>query len=211
MNSNKLISQELPVILFPEQVLKQRAIEITDITAETKQLAANMLQTMYNYGGIGIAANQVDILQRIMVIDLGNTISRNNNDSASEEKTSEHENNKKAKEQKITPNPIVFINPEIIEESDELFDFEEGCLSIPKARGIISRPKKIKVSYLDLEGNPQILEAEELLSTCIQHEIDHLNGVLFIDHLSILSREKALKQYYDFKNQDILNEADLSK
>ena len=128
----------------------------------------DMLETMYDAPAIGLAAIQVSVPKRIIVIDL----------SRDEEKK----------------NPLYFINPEIITNSDSNAAYEEGCLSVPGQFAEISRPDKCKVKYLDYNGDKQILEAEGLLATCIQHEIDHLEGILFIDYLSKLKKNMIIKK-----------------
>ena len=130
----------------------------------------DMLETMYDAPGIGLAANQVNLLNRVLVIDL----SRRNEEEE--------------------PNPICMANPEIIYESEEPSVLEEGCLSIPGQYAEIERPAIVRVKYLDYDGNEAELEAEGLLSHCVQHEIDHLNGVLFIDYLSSLKRNMMIKR-----------------
>lgn len=162
----------LNIVKYPNKILRERAEEIEEISEEIEMLAHDMLETMYANRGIGLAANQVGILQRIIVIDL-------------QEDENEDE----------VYNPMIFINPEIIWHSDETEERDEGCLSIPKMSGTVKRPAEIQVSYLDINGKKQVLEASGLLATCLQHEIDHLNGILFIDRMSKLKRDIILKKY----------------
>ena len=160
----------LNIIKYPNKILKQVAKPIDTITEEIKLLGNNMLETMYANKGIGLAGNQIGVLLRIIVIDL-----QEDEDEAY--------------------NPIIFINPEIISSSDELAERDEGCLSLPKISSLVKRPAKIKISYLDINGEKKELEADNLLATCLQHEIDHLNGILFTDRISKLKRDIVLKKY----------------
>lgn len=159
-----------PLVILPDAVLRQVSSPVEAVTPEIKALAADMLETMYDAPGIGLAAIQIGVPRRVVTIDLAKT--------EDEEKT-----------------PIVFINPEIIWSSDEMNTHEEGCLSIPEYYEEVDRPARVKVRYLDLDGKQQEIEADGLLATCIQHEVDHLNGVLFIDHLSRLKRERVTKRF----------------
>src|SRR5690606_17322735 len=145
-----------PLIILPDPILRQVSRPIETIDGEVKKLADDMLETMYDAPGIGLAAIQIGVARRMLVID----VSR------------EDEENK----------PIVFINPEIVKTTDELSTYEEGCLSIPDYYAEVERPAALTVNYIDRSGKQQTLEADGLLATCLQHEIDHLNGVLFIDH-----------------------------
>jgi len=134
-----------------------------------RKLADDMLATMYDAPGIGLAAIQIGEPLRMLVIDL-------------------------AKEDE-TPAPHVFINPEVLESSDQRSIYEEGCLSIPDYYAEVERPASVRVKYLDRDGKLQEMEAEGLMATCLQHEIDHLNGVLFIDHISKLKRDMVVKKF----------------
>lgn len=158
----------LKIIEYPNQVLHQKAEEIKTIDNSLKALASNMLETMYNANGIGLAANQVGILKRIIVIDL--------------------------QEEEEKKNPIVMINPVITKKSKELYEFEEGCLSLKSIKAFLKRPKDIEVTYLNLSLQQQTILASELLSICIQHEVDHLNGILFINRLSKIKRTLLLSK-----------------
>ena len=160
----------LPIITVPDAVLKEIAKPIENITAEIKQQAADMIETMYDAPGVGLAANQVGRLNRLFVMDT---------------------TYRKAPE---TRNPIVMINPEIIWRSEEMSVMEEGCLSIPQQFAEVERPKIVRVRFLDVSGEFQEMEGEDLTSHCIQHELDHLNGVLFIDYLSRLKRNMILRK-----------------
>lgn len=152
----------LNVLRFPDPRLKTKASPVTEITDATSIIIDDMLATMYDEKGVGLAATQVNIHQRIVVMDVSE-----NNDQ-----------------------PIVLINPEIIAKSDDTSINEEGCLSVPGVYAKVDRHETCTVKALDRHGKEFTLDAEELLSICIQHEIDHLNGVLFVDYLSPLKRQR---------------------
>jgi peptide deformylase len=149
--------------------LRQVSEPVKKIDAGIRKLVEDMFETMYEAPGIGLAAIQVGEPKRVITMDLA-----------------------KKEEPK---DPQVFINPEILWTSEDKAIYEEGCLSIPEYYSDVERPAQVKVKYLDLEGKPRELEASGLLATCLQHEIDHLNGVLFIDHLSKLKRDRVLKKF----------------
>ena len=171
----------LPIIIVPDPVLKETAQPIENITDEIKRQAEDMLDTMYDAPGIGLAANQVGKLNRMFVMD---TTYRN------DESTSR--------------NPIVMINPEIVWRSEEISIMEEGCLSIPRQFAEVERPKSVRVEYIDLKGQKVEFLGEDLDSHCIQHELDHLNGVLFIDYLSRLKRGMILRKVEKLKKDGII-------
>ena len=152
---------ELDVLHFPNQQLRKVAEVVVEITPEIKEIAANMLETMYLENGVGLAATQVNIHKRIAVID-----------------TSESRDQ-----------PMVIINPEIIEQSGEE-ESEEGCLSVPETNALVKRSEFVTLRYQDLDGVMQTIEADGLLAVCIQHELDHLKGKLFIDYLSKLKQKR---------------------
>ena len=156
------------ILTEPDQFLRQKSKKVEQVNDEIRTLMDDMLETMYNAPGIGLAAIQVGEPKRVIVIDLS------------------REDEKK--------NPLYFVNPELIINSDNNAAYEEGCLSVPGQFAEISRPDKCKVKYLDYNGNEQILDAEGLLATCIQHEIDHLEGILFIDYLSKLKKNMIVKK-----------------
>jgi peptide deformylase len=158
-----------PLIILPDPILRQVSEPVEQVDRHVEALATDMLDTMYDAPGIGLAAIQLGIPRRLLVIDL----SREGEDKA----------------------PQVFINPEVLSFSDERSAYEEGCLSIPDYYAEVERPAKITVRHIDLSGRQQLIEAEGLLATCLQHEIDHLNGVLFIDHISRLKREMVIKKF----------------
>ena len=160
----------IPIILIPDPVLRKVASPVAEITDGIRQLLDDMAETMYDAPGIGLAAPQVNISERIIVMDCGRD----------EE-----------------PDLYKMINPEIVASSQERSVLEEGCLSIPNQTADVERPAHVDVRYLDVDGNEQMLHCEGLLAACVQHEIDHLDGLLFIDHISRLKRDmivrKALK------------------
>lgn len=156
-------------------VLKTVCTPVEAVTDEVRALMDDMLQTMYDAPGIGLAAVQIGDTRRVVVMDLG--------DGAGEAPESEDERK---------PNPRYFVNPEILWASEETAPYEEGCLSIPEYFDEVQRPARVKLRYLNYRGETVEEEAEGLYAVCIQHEIDHLNGVLFIDHLSRLRRDRAM-------------------
>ena len=158
-----------PLIILPDPILRQASKPIETVNGEVKKLAADMLETMYDAPGIGLAAIQIGVPRRMLVLD----VSKEGDDKT----------------------PLVFINPEIVSSSDERSVYEEGCLSIPDYYAEVERPAKIKVRHLDAEGRERGTEADGLLATCLQHEIDHLNGILFIDHISKLKREMVIRKF----------------
>ena len=158
-----------PLIILPDPVLRQVSNPVERVDDAVRKLASDMLDTMYDAPGIGLAAIQVGEPLRLLVIDL-------------------------AKEGE-PPAPQVFINPEILAGSDERSVYEEGCLSIPDYYAEVERPAKVRVKYLDRDGKEREAEADGLLATCLQHEIDHLNGVLFIDHISKLKRDIVVRRF----------------
>ena len=157
-----------PIITVPDEVLKKISDPLEMVGASEKKLAKDLFETMYDSKGIGLAAVQVGVLKRILVIDV----------SSKEEKK----------------NPLCFINPIIKKISDETSIYEEGCLSIPDTFIEIERPKICEVEYIDLDGKVQNMKCDGLLSTCLQHEINHLDGKLIIDHLSKLKRDLIIKK-----------------
>ncbi|WP_019528653.1 peptide deformylase [Dasania marina] len=156
----------LNILEFPDPKLRTIAKPVVQVTDQTRQLIDDMLETMYAAPGVGLAASQVDVHQRIVVID-----------------TSEDQSD-----------PQVFINPEVTVLDDHLFDYDEGCLSIPGFYETVTRPEHIRVKALDRDGQPFELEPQGLLAVCIQHEIDHLEGKLFVDYLSSLKRQRIRKK-----------------
>jgi peptide deformylase len=171
----------LPIIETPDPRLKQISKAVETVTDAHRQLIADMFETMYDAPGIGLAAIQVGVPQRILVIDLQPEAGDTPEDAKPEDIV-------RVKE------PRVFINPEIVWASDELSVYQEGCLSVPEMFADVQRPAEIQVKWLDEHGKPHDEKLDGLLATCLQHEMDHLNGVLFIDHLSKLKRDMLLKK-----------------
>ena len=161
------------IIILPDKQLRLVSRPVEKVTPEIRKLADDMFETMYDAPGIGLAAIQVAQPLRLITMDLA----------------------KKEENGETTPRPRVFINPEIISSSEELSIYEEGCLSIPEYYEEVERPASVRVRFLDRDGRPQEILAEGLLATAIQHEIDHLDGVLFIDHISKLKRDRVTKKF----------------
>ena len=158
------------IITLPdEKFLRQVSKPLKQVDAAARRAFDDMLETMYAAPGIGIAAIQIGIAQRLVVIDLS----------------------KEGEDRQ----PLFLANPEVVWSSVELSDYEEGCLSIPEFYEMVERPREVKVRYLDRMGEPHEIHAAGLLSTCLQHEIDHLNGVLFIDYISKLKRDRVVKKF----------------
>ena len=156
------------ILTEPNKLLRQISVPVEKVEEREQELMNDMLETMYAANGIGLAAIQIGVPKRIIVMDLSK------------------EENKK--------NPMYFVNPVIKKKNDQNVTYEEGCLSVPNQFAEIDRPKTCEVEYLDYNGNKQNLKAEGLLATCIQHEIDHLEGILFIDYLSKLKKEIIIKK-----------------
>jgi peptide deformylase len=180
----------LPIIIFPNPLLKKISEPVQKIDDELKKLMNNMLETMYADKGVGLAAVQVGVLKRVIVMDVSYTTDECNGDHHHGHHHHELYNQK----------PMFLINPEIVKSSKEQSIYYEGCLSFPEVRADVKRPEMVQVKYLDYNGAEQILEASGLLATCVQHEIDHLNGITFVDHLSKLKREITLKKLQKFNH-----------
>jgi peptide deformylase len=161
-----------PILVLPDPQLRQRCSPVAKVDDRVRALMDDMLETMYDAPGIGLAAIQIGVLERVVVIDIA-----------------------KRQDETASADPMFFVNPEIVWASDELSVYEEGCLSIPEFYEEVERPAKVRVKYLDRDGKACEIEADDLLATCLQHEIDHLNGVLFIDHISRLKRERVVKKF----------------
>jgi peptide deformylase len=157
------------IIILPDKRLRSVSKPVVAIGDEIRILVADMFETMYEAPGIGLAAIQVGVPSRVIVMDLS--------------------------KREAEAEPRVFVNPEITWSSEENSLYEEGCLSIPDVHEDVERPARVKIKYLDLEGKPHEEDAEGLFATCIQHEVDHVNGVLFIDHISKLKRERIIKKF----------------
>ncbi len=163
----------LPIVEVPDPRLRQISAPVEEVTDEVRRLVADMFETMYAAPGIGLAAIQVGVPRRILVIDL---------------QEPEQEGGDPVRD------PRVFINPEILGNSDRDVPYSEGCLSVPDQYAEVERPDRIRARWLDEQGGSHEEEIEGLLAVCLQHEIDHLNGILFIDHLSRLKREMVLRK-----------------
>ena len=166
------------ILTEPNKKLRQVSLPVEKVGKEEQNLMNDMLETMYDAKGIGLAAIQIDIPKKIIVLDI-----------------SKSENEKK---------PMFFVNPLIINKDLNLTTYEEGCLSVPDQFAEIDRPSKCEVEYLDYDGNKKLLKANGLLATCIQHEMDHLEGVLFIDYLSKLKKSMILKKLSKNKTDRII-------
>tara|TARA_B100000768_G_C11180366_1_gene332671 strand:+ start:423 stop:947 length:525 start_codon:yes stop_codon:yes gene_type:complete len=156
------------ILTEPDPFLRQKSTKVDQVNDEVRVLMDDMLETMYAAPGIGLAAIQIGVPKRVVVMDLS------------------REDEKK--------NPLYFVNPELITNSNNEIAYEEGCLSVPGQFAEINRPDKCKVKYLDYKGQEKVLDAEGLLATCIQHEMDHLEGILFIDYLSKLKKNFIIKK-----------------
>jgi len=169
---------KLPIITAPDPRLKRRAKPVEKVDARIRRLMDDMLETMYAAPGIGLAAPQVGVLERVIVVDVA------------------------AKDE--PPQPLCLANPEVLWSSDEEATYDEGCLSLPEQFAEVARPSRVRLRYLDREGEIREMEAEGLLATCIQHEIDHLEGTLFVDHLSALKRNMILRKLVKARKTDQL-------
>jgi peptide deformylase len=158
-----------PLVILPDPRLRLKSAPVDKIDDEVRRLADDMLETMYDAPGVGLAAIQIGEPRRLVTIDTA----------------------KKDEERR----PVVLVNPEIVWASEETSAYEEGCLSIPEYYEEVERPARVKFRYTDLDGKAVEVEADGLLATVVQHEIDHLDGVLFIDHLSRLKRERVVKKF----------------
>jgi len=158
----------LPILTAPDPRLKKISKPVEKVDAETRQLMDDMLETMYLAPGIGLAAPQVGVLKRVIVVDI--------------------------EREGVKTGPLFMANPEIVDVSDEDASYEEGCLSVPEHYAEVSRPRRVVIRYLDRDNEIRTLEAEGLIATCLQHEIDHLDGILFIDKISALKRNMILRK-----------------
>lgn len=166
----------LPILIHPDPRLKKVCEPVADLDDDLRELADNMLKTMYDAPGIGLAAPQVGVTRRLLVMDC-------------------------VKEEGAAPQPMVLINPEVLQTSDETNVYEEGCLSIPDQFGDVTRPAEVRVGYIDRDGNPQERDFDGLWATCVQHEIDHLNGKLFIDYLGAVRRQMITQKMKKLKRE----------
>jgi peptide deformylase len=164
----------MPILTLPDNRLRLASAPVSAVDGDVRTLLDDMLETMYDAPGIGLAAIQVGVAKRVVVVDVAK---------------------REGEEKEEVKNPIFLINPEIVKASDERSVYEEGCLSIPDYYAEVERPARVRMRYLDRSGAMQEMDADGLLATCIQHEIDHLDGVLFIDHLSRLKRDRVIKRF----------------
>jgi peptide deformylase len=166
------------IVLHPDARLKKKSVEVENITDALIKLAEDMMETMYDAPGIGLAAPQIGVLERLIVMDC-------------------------AKKEDEDPDPIIMVNPTIIASSEENSVYEEGCLSIPEHFAEITRPEFVQVEWIDLGGKQHSEEFNGLKSTCVQHEIDHLNGKLFIDYLGPMKRQLITRKMQKFKREKL--------
>ncbi len=171
----------LPILIAPDPRLKKVAAPVEAVDDDIRRLMDDMLETMYEAPGIGLAAPQVGVLQRVIVVDVA---------PEGEER-----------------DPHFLANPEITWVSDDDATYNEGCLSLPDHYADVVRPRAVRIAYLDREGTARELEADGMLAICIQHEIDHLNGILFVDHVSALKRNMILRKLLKAKKQGVLASA----
>jgi peptide deformylase len=169
----------LPIIWAPDPILKTKCTPVTDVDDDIRLLLDDMLATMYDAPGVGLAAPQIGVTKRVLVIDVTNG---------------------------DVHRPYKMVNPEVVWASDELATYEEGCLSLPKHYADVERSAAVTVEYLDEQGERQSVDAEGLFATCVQHEIDHLDGILFVDHLSALKRNMILRKMVKAKKQRDLDD-----
>ncbi len=165
-----------PILIHPDPRLKKVCTPVADLSDDLRQLSDDMLETMYHAPGIGLAAPQVGVLDRLIVLDC-------------------------VKEEGAKPRPLVMFNPEIVAASDDQSVYEEGCLSIPDQYAEVTRPAEVEVSWLDRDGNSQKEVFRDLWATCVQHEIDHLDGKLFIDYLKPLRRQLITRKMQKLKRE----------
>ncbi|TCK30543.1 peptide deformylase [Ancylobacter aquaticus] len=170
-----------PLVILPDTRLRQLSDPVMRVDARIRSIVEDMFETMYDAPGIGLAAIQVGVPERIVTVDVGPREARAEGADDEEAEREKH--------------PIALINPEIIASSEELSVYSEGCLSIPEYYADVERPARVRVRYMDLNGETQEIDADGLLATCVQHEIDHLNGVLFIDHISKLKRDRVITKF----------------
>ncbi|MEQ8966250.1 MAG: peptide deformylase [Azospirillaceae bacterium] len=161
------------ILIAPHPTLKKPAARVEGVDAEVRTLMDDMLETMYEAPGIGLAAPQVGVLRRVIVLDVAN--------------------------KGEAPAPLRLANPDVLWRSEDLAEYEEGCLSLPEQYAPVTRPARCKVGYLDENGIAREIEADGLLATCLQHEIDHLDGILFTDHLSAIKRSMIMRKLAKWK------------
>ena len=174
------------ILTEPNKLLREKSLPVEGMDEDLQKLMDDMIETMYAAPGIGLAAIQVGVPKRVIVLDIG---SRSESESTNNEK------------QVVRKNPLYFVNPEIITKSTNNSTYEEGCLSVPGQFAEIERPDKCHIKYLNYYGQPKELVADGMLATCIQHEMDHLEGILFIDYLSKLKKSMIVKKLAKQKEQ----------
>jgi len=169
----------LDIITWPDERLKEVSEEVTEVDAKARKLMDDMLDTMHDAQGIGLAAVQVGVLKRILVMDISHT--------------------ERYPDASGDGNVLFLVNPKIISSSEKTSKYKEGCLSFPGQYSNVIRPEKVEVEYLDYDGKKQLLKADGLLATCVQHEMDHLNGIVFVDHISKLKKDMILNKLLKYK------------
>ncbi len=165
-----------PILIHPDPRLKKVAAPIEGLTDQLKKLAEDMLETMYDAPGIGLAAPQIGVSQRLIVMDC-------------------------VKDEDAAPEPMIMFNPEVIWESEARGVYDEGCLSIPDQYAEVERPAEVAVKWMDIEGAEREVKMDALWATCVQHEIDHLDGILFIDHLKPMKRQMITRKMQKLKRE----------
>lgn len=176
MQSPKSVFMKRPILIHPDPRLKKLCTPVADLSDSLRQLADDMLETMYAAPGIGLAAPQVGELERLIVLDC-------------------------VKEEGEAPRPLIMFNPEVVAASDETNVYEEGCLSIPDQYADVTRPKEVELAWIDRNGTAQKEVFDGLWATCVQHEIDHLDGKLFIDYLKPLKRQMITRKMQKLKRE----------
>lgn len=159
------------IVYFPSKILRQTSEEIKDIDKNINQLAVDMIETMQEYNGVGLAAVQIGVPLRMFILD------------------------KAAENEQVECDPMIVINPKIIWSSSELSTYNEGCLSVPEMYEEVQRPAQINMQYYTLENKLEKIKLDSLLATCAQHELDHLNGILFFDHLSKIKKNRLINKF----------------
>lgn len=181
----------LTLVTHPNPLLKQISHPVEKVDDKLRSLMDNMLQTMYHSGGIGLAAVQVGELKRVLVMDL---------DYETDAHHHHHHDGPCGGVEVRNSNPRFFVNPEILETSKKNSSYKEGCLSFPGIRAEIERPSEVTIKYIDYDGKEKTEKMDGLLATCVQHEMDHLNGIVFVDYISRLKREMLLKKVKKYTN-----------
>ena len=193
------------IIHIPDPILREVSRPVERVDDELRRLLDDMLETMYDAPGIGLAGIQIGLPLRVVTIDIGEpdeedaAEGEDGTPPADDETTVEGRRKRRANRKR---DPIFLINPKILRVSDELSVYEEGCLSIPEYFADVERPARVTVSHVDRDGREQVIEADGLLATCLQHEIDHLDGKLFIDHVSRLKRDMVIKKFTKIAKQN---------